>query len=73
MQEKTTKVIIVCSLCLSFVVSSIMFSWAATRRSAQDVAIIHSSDNSEQIACLEGGGQWTKGPSAFVCRPGSGE
>lgn len=56
------KWIITSTLCASFLVNSIMFGWEATRRTADDVAKINTSQrivvdsSSKEQACIDGGG-----------------
>jgi len=69
MKEKVTKILIVSSLCLSFVVNSILITISYTRRSADDIQKIESSRNKEEIACLSGNGKWVSGGGPFYCQP----
>ena len=69
-----TKVIIIITLCLSFLINSIMFGWEATRRDANNVAKINQSNpcfenkdtsHKEQL-CIDGGGMPNYSNGKFV-------
>ena len=67
MKDKT---IVVIALCLLFLVNSTLITIKYTRRSADELVKINQSENKEQIACLEGNGNWTTGVGAYYfCQP----
>ena len=68
--SETNKIIITVSVCISFIVNSIMFGWELTRRTADDLVKINNQENNTDILSKkchdEGGKVLTNGLNRYL-------